>query len=195
MKRNLNVSNCSSNSARIFEQATQLEELIDDVLPIYELQNPDTKIVLEPINAIDVCKSTFDEICTSRPEVTPRLQFVTNTADQIVNMNERLFRRALLNLLSNAIKYSDKSTPITLRLSNDATHFVVEVIDQGIGIPPAEVDHIFDDFFRASNTMDIRGTGLGLSIIRLIIELHNGEIAFYSVLDEGTRFVIKLPLN
>ena len=94
-------------------------------------------------------------------------------------------RQALDNLLSNALKYSDG--PVVVSLSANAQNYLIEVSDQGIGIPAAEQVGIFEPFFRASNTAGKPGHGLGLSIVKSCIEQHGGSVRFASELQTGER--------
>jgi signal transduction histidine kinase len=70
---------------------------------------------------------------------------------------------------------------------------VFEVADQGIGIPPEEIPHLFESFHRASNVGAIQGTGLGLAIVKNAVEIHGGAIEVASTLGQGTVFTVSLP--
>ena len=112
---------------------------------------------------------------------------------------ERL-ERVLMNLLSNAIKYSPDDGEITVTVTRegdaDAGWAVVTVEDQGLGIPRADLPHIFDRFYRAANvTTQVSGTGLGLTGARQIVEQHGGTIGVASREGEGSTFTIRLPLG
>lgn len=108
-------------------------------------------------------------------------------------VDENLIRHILVNLLSNALKYSPDGGVVrfTSSLSDDCLR--IEVQDQGIGIPAADLPQLFDSFHRAQNVGNIPGTGLGLSITRKAVELHGGHIHVESVVGQGTRFVVELP--
>jgi K+-sensing histidine kinase KdpD len=108
--------------------------------------------------------------------------------------------RVLANLLSNAVKYSPAGGIITVRLEvadTDAEAWaVVEVQDQGMGIPAADLPHIFERFRRASNVMPaIHGTGLGLASVRQIVEQHGGQVAAANALSGGAILTVRLPLR
>ena len=109
--------------------------------------------------------------------------------------------RVIANLLSNAIKYSPRGGAITVTVSHEeredkAGDFaVVEVTDQGLGIPAADLPHIFDEFRRAANvTGRILGTGIGLANCLQIVRQHGGTIAVTSLEGSGTTFLVRLPL-
>ena len=98
-----------------------------------------------------------------------------------------------MNLLSNAIKYSAKKTAINIKVEESDQFVSLEIKDQGIGIPEAEQDKLFQRFFRAENANNIEGTGLGLNIVKQYITLMDGTINFKSKVNTGTTFLVKLP--
>lgn len=107
--------------------------------------------------------------------------------------NSNLLRLALSNIVVNAYKYSyNKPVRISLSTENDRVIFSVE--DQGIGIPEQDIQHIFELFFRASNTTDFEGYGVGLPLSLNIIRLHRGSIAIKTKEDVGTHIRILLPI-
>jgi PAS domain S-box-containing protein len=109
--------------------------------------------------------------------------------------------RVFTNLLQNAVKYSPEGgeVGVTIRRTMDGERpwAIVSIRDSGIGIPPGEIDSIFEPFRRASNTADgsISGTGLGLASARQIIEQHGGSIAVESQERAGSTFTVRLPLD
>jgi signal transduction histidine kinase len=110
--------------------------------------------------------------------------------------------RVITNLLSNAVKYSPEGGKIVIRLARQpadhsaADWAVLEVQDWGIGIPAADLPHVFDRFFRASNVRGrFAGTGIGLAGASRIIEAHGGELTVTSVEGAGTTVCLRLPLE
>jgi signal transduction histidine kinase len=108
--------------------------------------------------------------------------------------DEKLLRHIFSNLLSNAIKYSPHGGQVSFNVRRENSHTVFEVADQGIGIPPDEIGHLFESFHRASNVGAIQGTGLGLAIVKNAVEMHGGVIEVQSKLGEGTTFRVSLPV-
>jgi signal transduction histidine kinase len=116
---------------------------------------------------------------------------------RIVADPDRL-RQVLNNLTSNAVKYSPSGGSIIVRCrERGSQHVVIEVIDHGIGIPPDQVDRLFQKFqrVRSEEHNRISGTGLGLYICRLIVEGHGGQIWVESELGKGSTFGLVLPLD
>ena len=101
----------------------------------------------------------------------------------------------LTNLVGNALKFTSRGGAVSVRLTEEADGAMIEVRDNGPGIPPDELPRIFDRFYRGTNTGEARasGSGLGLAIVRSIVEMHGGEIDVASVPGEGTVFRIHLP--
>jgi len=103
-------------------------------------------------------------------------------------------KQALLNLISNAINYNKPSGTITVSGQSSAEELIIAVNDTGQGIRPAEIDHLFDKFYRSQTTeKSAQGTGLGLAICKKIVEAHGGHIEVQSELGIGTTFSIHLP--
>jgi signal transduction histidine kinase len=111
-----------------------------------------------------------------------------------VSSDRQLIKNILTSLLSNAVKYSPPNSNIALTLRKNSSGLFLEVKDQGIGIPEHEQGHIFERFFRARNAVDIEGTGLGLNIVKNYVQLLEGSIEFRSAQNEGTRFMVHIPL-
>lgn len=104
-------------------------------------------------------------------------------------------QHCFLNLLTNAIHYSGENTTITIKVKSAGDYYQIQVIDQGIGIPSADLPHIFERFYRVdrARSRHTGGTGLGLSIVQSIIEAHKGRIVVSSQLNVGTTFTVSLP--
>ena len=105
--------------------------------------------------------------------------------------------QVLNNLLENAVKYTDAGGRICLRAAPAGDNVELRVEDTGSGIPPADVAHIFERFYRAdkARSREQGGTGLGLSIVKHIVHLHGGTVMAESKYGEGTAIILRLPLG
>jgi PAS domain S-box-containing protein len=122
---------------------------------------------------------------------------------QVINYNHNGKEEVLLdasfinhilnNLLSNAVKYSPENTQVIFETSVEENTITLKVKDHGIGISTEDQKHLFERFFRASNTGGIKGTGLGLHIIKRYIDLMRGSIYLESEIGNGTTFTVTLP--
>lgn len=111
-----------------------------------------------------------------------------------IQIDTVLMNRVISNLIENAIKYAGRGKTVWVKTWDDAEWVYIEVRDNGVGVGPEDLAHIFDKFYRVKNdsTHSIKGSGLGLYLVKYFIELHNGVITATSQLGEGTSFIIKL---
>lgn len=112
-----------------------------------------------------------------------------------ITSDQDIIKNILYNLVSNAIKYSEEGQEIVINSAIYKDELVLEVLDFGIGIPEDEQKNLFNRFFRAKNTVNIKGTGLGLNIVQSYLDLLKGNITFDSKENIGTSFIVKIPLN
>ncbi len=108
-------------------------------------------------------------------------------------IDQKLIQRILTNLLANAVKYSPTGSTIRVNVRCDATESVLEVEDEGTGIPDEDMGQLFEAFHRAKNVEHISGTGLGLAIVKQAVELHSGRVVVSSELGKGTVFTTIFP--
>jgi len=103
--------------------------------------------------------------------------------------------QVMVNLLSNALKYTPSGGKVEVAVTRNQNQGIVTVIDNGIGISPKDLPHIFERFYRAdkSRSRGTGGAGVGLAIVKAIIDAHGGKITAASVLNEGTEFTVSLP--
>ena len=107
------------------------------------------------------------------------------------------FKNVIVNLLDNAIKYCREIPQISIKATRDQNQIKISIRDNGIGMSPENVKHIFDKFYRipTGNLHDVKGFGLGLNYVKLIIKEHGGNIKVNSELDKGSEFCIFIPLK
>jgi signal transduction histidine kinase len=108
-------------------------------------------------------------------------------------LDPELLGQIVGNLLTNACKYSDAQTEVVLRWGRHEGALQIDVMDQGMGIPAADLPKLFETFHRASNVTGIQGSGLGLAIVKRAVEAHGGQIDVRSALGEGSCFTVRLP--
>ncbi|HEY8807972.1 MAG TPA: ATP-binding protein [Candidatus Limnocylindria bacterium] len=176
--------------ARIREQSKRMNRLIGDLLDQARVS----------VGALSLEVVTFDlgiavahEIGLMEQQDPPRITFPAPASARVRGDPDRI-AQILGNLLDNASKYSPPGTPIDVALTVVGNEAQVRVTDRGVGVPDDETDRIFAPFYRASRTRDIAGTGLGLHISRRIAEQHHGRLWLESTNNDGSVFVLALPL-
>ena len=126
--------------------------------------------------------------------VRPEVRVLFAVAPEEILLDRKLLRHMLVNLLSNAIKYSPDGGVVRFEVTTGPGEINFVVADQGIGIPEADLEHLFESFHRAANVGDIPGTGLGMPIIKKSAEAHGGTVRVESELGRGTCFTVTLPI-
>lgn len=179
--------------ARIIEQVDHLKDIMEDVLLLAQMQA--RRAQFNPVaQDLDLLCRTLVEEFQGRTDVKHQLIYHAAPGDYTIQIDPKLMRQIISNLLSNAIKYSPAQKLVQIMLIHRQNQCFLQVRDEGIGIPPADLPHLFQPFHRAGNVGTIAGTGLGLVITKEAIELHNGMITVESQVGQGTTFTVQLPL-
>ncbi|MEP6984192.1 MAG: PAS domain-containing sensor histidine kinase, partial [Chloroflexota bacterium] len=179
---------------KISHQVSYLKAIIEDTLQVARLQDPKAKFEPVDLDLDAVCRSVIDEF-ESRPDVMQQFVYTCDDKLQQVRVDRKLIRQMINNLLSNAVKYSAPNSVIYITLKRTHSELVLKVQDHGIGIPEADLKHLFEPFHRAANVGTISGTGLGLVIAKESVELHGGLMSVETKVDVGTTFTIMIPLQ
>ncbi|MBW4487429.1 MAG: PAS domain S-box protein [Trichocoleus desertorum ATA4-8-CV12] len=179
---------------RILNATKRLVHLVDDVLVIGKAESGKFQFVPAPLDLIAFCQELITEFQLTSGK-KHQILFRCERDDLEVEMDEDLLRHVLSNLLTNAIKYSPANTEIWFELQQQHDVAILQVQDQGIGIPAEDLPHLFETFHRGSNVEQIPGTGLGLAIAKKFAELQGGTITATSKLGVGTTFTVTLPLQ
>jgi signal transduction histidine kinase len=181
----------------IFRESEKLEHLIGSMLSLAQTGFDGKREQWGRLRIDELIlsvKGTIDQIL---PTNSVEINFDDLPDDESkleVNGNEALLKAAFTNIVLNSCKYSDNK-PVSVRIGSEDANIMVEVIDQGIGIPDREMAQIFVPFFRASNTNKYKGYGIGLPLTNNIIKMHQGSIVVKSVVGVGTRFITYLPFG
>ena len=149
---------------------------------------------LAPHDVSEIIDSTLQRTAKILRNHSVRLDLATDVP--MISVDAVLFEQVLFNLLDNAAKYSPEGTTIRIQGWRDQDAVCLQVLDEGNGIPPAELEHIFDKFYRVEKGDQVRaGTGLGLAISRGFVEAMRGSITAANRTDRsGAAFMTRLPV-
>lgn len=179
--------------SQLKRNTTKMTELLDDILIISRQDLGKLKLKTNLLNLEVFCRSLIGEVQTVfNQKQTINFTYQGRTEFEL---DRKLLQHILGNLLSNACKYSPQDSSIDFEVKNIASEIIFTIRDRGIGIPPQDFPHLFDSFYRASNSEKFQGTGLGLAIAKQYVELHRGRIAVESELEKGTTFTVTIPSN
>jgi signal transduction histidine kinase len=169
-------------------------QLLGDVLIIGRAEAGKLEFNPAPLDLAQFCRDLVEEMQLGAG-AHHTITFVSQGECAEAHVDEKLLRQILSNLISNAVKYSPQGGPVRLELTCGEREAVLQVQDQGIGIPPPDQEHLFETFHRARNVENIPGTGLGLTIVKKSIDLHGGTIAVKSQVGAGTTVTVTLPMR
>lgn len=172
----------------ILDESRRLNTLTQQLLELAKTESLATLPDPEEIS-LEIC---LLELVEKFPPQRLQINIESNTEGCLLWGNQYLLHTALSNLLENALKYSGDKT-VSIVLTIEQQHFLIRIEDQGIGIPPGEMEKIFQPLYRARNARSIKGHGIGLTLSKKIIELHKGTLHFQSIYGQGTTSVVRLP--
>ncbi len=179
----------------IYENALKLNALIHRTIEINRLEdNDDNLLIISTVDAAEFCRSVFDSYRESHPG--KQFVFLASPEHIFVDVDAVKFESVLNNLFSNACKYSEAKATITCGVTQKEDTLEIVVSDDGMGISQADQALVFQRMYRSPRTSALReGTGIGLYLIRKYLEMHGGDIRLYSCENEGTTFVVRLPIS
>lgn len=175
------------------EEAERLNRLVGNLLDMTRIEAGALQLTSEPCDAQDVIGSALEqaERWLERRPVTVDVPVDLS----LVPMDFVLMVQVLVNLLDNAVRYSPPDSSIEVRARVDGPELQIQVADRGTGIPPADLERVFDKFYRVQRPGSGSGSGLGLSICKGIVEAHGGRIWAQNREGGGTLVTLALPLN
>jgi two-component system, OmpR family, sensor histidine kinase KdpD len=180
--------------ATIIDESERLNRFIANLLDMTKLESGAVAPKLAPHDLSEIIGSTLQR--TTKILRHHAVQLDLSTDMPMVSLDAVLFEQVLFNLLDNAAKYAAPGTTVSIRTWRDRTTVCLQILDEGEGIPPSDLEHIFDKFYRVQKTDQVRpGTGLGLAISRGFIEAMHGTIVAGNRTDRrGAVFTITLPI-
>jgi two-component system, OmpR family, sensor histidine kinase SenX3 len=181
---------------RIHHESQRLARLVKELLELSRLQGAEPLPRPVPVTVDRIVNEVLDRTRTAASVKAIDLNFI-GARRLVVYGDEGQLVTAVANLVVNAITYSPGETKVTLEARRSRDLVEVSVTDQGIGIAPADLDRIFERFYRAdqARSRDTGGTGLGLAIVKHIAVNHGGRVDVESTVGEGSRFTLRLPVR
>ncbi len=173
----------------------RLERMVADLLDLSRLESPTKRFEPETLRAALVFEELQARVSEPLDRKGVRLGCVIGDDAQTLRVNHHLLNLVLGNLVDNAIKFTDSGGDVTVSFSRDNGEVVLQVRDTGCGIPPEDVDRVFERFYQVERGRSgrERGTGLGLSIVRHAIGALRGSVKLESALGVGTTVTVRIP--
>lgn len=192
-KESLTTTQRNYYTEKIISNLHQISNLTNDILLLSKMENQETLMNQQTYYLDEQLRQVillFEDSWSAK-----NIEFDLDLPECRYYGSESLLRQVWYNLLENAIKFSSTGDTIKVSLFPGASECIVSISDNGIGISNQTKASIFNKFYQGDTSRKSEGNGLGLALVKRIVELHTGEIAVYSEEDEGTTFIVTLPIN
>ncbi|HSB10820.1 MAG TPA: ATP-binding protein [Blastocatellia bacterium] len=179
------------------EEIARLTKLTEDLLTLARSDTDQSVLDLEPVRLDLLAADARAYVAPLAESAGVALTYEGNATAVIIEGDQKRLKQLLVNLLDNAIKYTPAGGSARLAIAVEDSSAVIEVTDSGRGVPETALPHIFERFYRQTDSRDARvtGFGLGLAISKWITDAHGGSIEVESHEGQGSRFTVRLPLT
>lgn len=180
----------------IQRQTAQLTRLVDDLLEVSRITTGRIQLRLERIAIGSILERAVESVSSQISERQHKMRVSVSPDPIWVNADSARLEQVIVNLLVNAAKYTPAGGQIWATLSQEDHHAVVRVRDTGVGIAPDTLPRLFDLFTQGERSLarSEGGLGIGLALVRKLTQMHGGTVEAYSVLGQGSEFVVRLPV-
>lgn len=175
------------------EELNKINSIIENLLMLARFENREASLEIKPLDLGRLIQNILDDIKILSVQKGIQINFLPQEGI-ILEADEKQLRRVILNILDNAIKYTAENGKIFVTIEKSSNTAKIKINDTGIGMAKENLPFIFDRFYQVDKSRNANGFGLGLSIAKAIIEVHKGKIEVESRPNQGTAFIIYLPL-
>lgn len=181
--------------ARLNEESDRLVQLVHDLLDLRRLEDVGP-LERAPVDLTMLVADVTDDLRQAAAEANVELTTDLTDRARLAGVAEDL-RVVVDNLVSNAIRYNQPGGQVRVTLRRSGAAYVLEVADTGVGIPHADLQRVFERFYRVdvARSRERGGTGLGLSLVRNAVERHGGSVEVESLIGTGSTFRVRLPIE
>lgn len=179
----------------MLKESTRLDTMVHDILQLSRLEQRPNHVAADQVNVEDTVRDAI-QILYQKAETKQIDLTVDVKTDLIVNVNQDELKQVIINLIGNAISYTTEKGYVKIVIDTRGKEGIIEVKDNGIGIPQKEQERIFERFYRVdkARSRNAGGTGLGLSIVKWLVDGMDGWIELESMPQEGSTFRVWLPI-
>lgn len=181
-------------AAKLVVEAHRAASTIDDLLSLSRIELDDRRAD-RPVSLVEVIAEATSRHRLNAESAGIELQIGEVTA-KFVDGDDRELASAISNLIDNAVKYSNRGGKVVVSAVSEGAWVDIKVVDEGIGIPPRDLDRVFERFYRVdrARSRETGGNGLGLAIVRHVATNHGGQVSVLSREGEGSTFSLRIPL-
>jgi len=181
----------------IGRNSARLLRLVNQMLELAKLESGQLKLELTQAEVVSYVQYLTESFHSLAAVKNINIIFASEAEQLMMDFDEKKLESIVSNLLHNAIKFSTENGGINVRLRQENDHLLLQIKDNGIGIPPEKLPHIFDRFYQVDGGPSRmgEGTGIGLALTKELVELMEGKIMVKSQAGEGTEFTVRLPIR
>ena len=179
------------------KESGRLHRLVEGLLDFGRMEAGALEFNMEKVSVHDLVRNVVTDFEAEIAEDELNVEFTDDKQAAIAAVDVEALQRAVWNLLDNAVKYSPDCQTVWVEVERNDGHAKIAVRDEGLGIPAAELETVFDKFVRgtSANGRGTKGTGIGLAMVRHIVEAHGGEVRVESQVGRGSTFTIQIPIE
>ncbi|GAA0599624.1 sensor histidine kinase ResE [Virgibacillus siamensis] len=183
----------------IYEESLRMGRLVNELLDLARMEAGQISLSMEKVDLNPYVERIIKKFSGLANDNKVDLQLIKKLSNQSITIDPDRMEQVLTNLIDNAIRHTGEEGRVIVTVESSANEFSISVADNGSGIPEEDLPFVFERFYKADKSRvrngKKKGTGLGLSIAKNIVDAHNGTITVNSIVNEGTTFVLKLPLH
>jgi signal transduction histidine kinase len=186
----------AKNYLKIIKQNTFRQlRLVNNLLDITRANSGHMKVNKKNGDIVFLTKAISESVYQYASQKGVEITFFSSLKKKVIGIDDEKYERIILNLLSNAIKFTPRGKSISVKLSTEKNNILVEIKDNGIGIPTDKLDVIFERFGQVDSSLSrqAEGTGIGLSLVKNFVEALGGSISVKSKVGIGSSFIVQLP--
>jgi signal transduction histidine kinase len=179
----------------MLEEVDRLAEIVEGLLALSRLDTGEAHAEWVKFDLAELTATTADQMSLLAED--KHINVICDSSGPVMIQGDRArLKQVVVNLLDNAIKYTPNGGRVTLKITEEEGYAVLDVADDGVGIPAEALPHVFKRFFRVdgSRSRDQGGAGLGLSIVKSICDAHGAWVEVSSTPGKGSRFRVRQPL-
>ncbi|MFH1242794.1 MAG: HAMP domain-containing sensor histidine kinase [Pseudomonadota bacterium] len=187
-----NPGACYEALGDCMEESERVLTMLNTLMDVAEAETGVMRLDMTRVFVPEVVRAVVDlyEILADERNISMALALPD---ELLINADRTRFQQVIANLVDNALKYSGDGGRVEISAREDGDYALISISDEGVGIPPEEIDKIWDRLYRGDRSRSRRGLGLGLSFVRAIVQAHGGNVRVESEPRKGSTFIIRLP--
>lgn len=192
-----NKQNISRYAKDMRHNCYRMLRIVNNLIDLTRIDSGVMKLNMQNHNIVSVVEDITLSAAQYIQDKDISIQFDTEVEERYLACDVYAIERIILNLLSNAVKFTNKGGFIWVNIYDKDDYVLIAVKDTGIGIPEDKLEVVFERFRQVDKSFarNTEGSGIGLSLVKSLVELHGGSISLKSKIQEGSEFIIKLPIN